>query len=166
MKLPGSAYTKCYQIWIFSALLPDMQALPGNFLPTYSELGIARNHFHFQKIIKTLYFFMEMTGTTNKLKVVPDNSKVTISELWHLNCNTNSWDVTDIPYLSYLALFLLKFAIELPHTYNPILLLLQMFIAVSIAVIYTEMTSADFSAKTTTKSAEGFFLVRDSEQQR
>ena len=36
----------------------------------------------------------------------------------------------------------------------------------TIAVIYTEMTSADFSAKTTTKSAEGFFLVRDSEQQR
>ena len=80
-KLPGSAFTKCYQIWIFAALLPDVQALPGNFLPTYSELGIARNHFHFQKIINILKFFMEMTETTNKMKVVPDNSMDTICEL-------------------------------------------------------------------------------------
>ena len=58
-----------------------MQALPGSFMSKYRELGIARNHFHFQKIINIFKFFMEMTETTNKMKVVPDNFMDTICEL-------------------------------------------------------------------------------------
>ena len=75
MKLPGSAVRKCYQIWIFYEWLPDVQALPGSFQPKYRELGIARNHYHFQKILEYSNYLMEMTGTTNYLIVVPDKPK-------------------------------------------------------------------------------------------
>ena len=56
MELPGTAIIKWYQNWIFVTVLPDVKALPGNFLITICVHGIARNHLHFLKNVKIIKF--------------------------------------------------------------------------------------------------------------